>query len=129
MATEVAKGTVWAGLTDNDDVANAAAEGGAVRAVLPDQQPDGLGTLTVPCTVALVAGAKHPAAAKKLVDYLLSAEVEKRLIDAKFARYSVREGGDSAGGPVKRMNVDYREVANVLRRAASSAHAILVGRE
>jgi iron(III) transport system substrate-binding protein len=128
VATEAAKGTVGAGLTDNDDVDNAAAEGGNVRAVLPDQGPGGIGTLTIPCTVALVAGAKHPEDAKKLVDYLLSAEVEKRLIDAKFARYSVREGGADAE-KVKRMNVDYGEVARNLRRAASSAHAILVGRE
>jgi iron(III) transport system substrate-binding protein len=130
VATEAAKGTVWAGLTDNDDVANAAAEGGHLGALVPDQAEGQIGTLTIPCTVALVAGAKHPEDAKKLVDYLLSAEVEKRLIDAKFARYSVREGGgDADAEKVKRMNVDYNEVAKVLRRAASSAHAILVGRE
>ena len=129
VATEVAKGTILAGLTDNDDVANAAAEGGKIRAVVPDQGPGGQGTLTIPCTVALVAGAKHPQDAKKLVDYLLSAEVEKRLIDANFARYSVRESRASDVEDVKRMSVDYREVAKVLRRASSSAHSILVGRE
>ena len=128
VATEAARGTVLAGLTDNDDVENMAREGGAVRMVLPDQQPGQRGTLTIPCTVALVAGAKHPEDAKKLVDYLLSAEVEKRLIDARFARYSVRPG---AGGSdtVKSMDVDYREVSKVLTRAANSAEAILVGRE
>jgi iron(III) transport system substrate-binding protein len=121
VANEVAKGTVWAGLTDNDDVDNAAREGGPIRAVLPDQKT--FGTLTIPCTAALVAGAKHPAAAKKLVDYLLSAETENRLIDAKFASYSVR----NQSSELKSMQVDYREVAKVLPQASHDAHAILVG--
>ena len=131
VATEVARGTVWAGLTDNDDVENVAREGGAVRMVLPDQKPGGAGTLTIPCTVALVKGAPHAEDAKKLIDYLLSAEVERRLIDANFARYSVRAGGGDAAGSdrVRPMEVDYRAAARILPEAAKSAEAILVGRE
>ena len=123
VAAEVARGTVWVGLTDNDDVDNVAREGGAIRAILPDQGT--VGTLTIPCTAALVAGAPHPEPAKKLIDYLLSPEVERRMIDAKFARYSVRAGP----GELKPMAVDYRDVAKVLERAANQAHAILSGRE
>lgn len=135
VAAEVGRGTVWVGLTDNDDLSHAASGGARIEGVLPDQQHGGAGTLTIPCTVALVAGGKNPEGAKKLIDYLLSAEVEERLIDAKFARYSVRDdegASDEARGAVdsvKPMNVDYRQVAKVLPRAARSAHAILVGRE
>ncbi len=121
VASEVSKGTVWVGLTDNDDVDNVAREGGSIKAVLPDQ--NGYGTLTIPCTVGLVAGSKHADAANKLVDYLLSAEVEKRLVDAKFASATVRGGS----GELKSMRVDYREVAKTLDRVANEAHAILVG--
>jgi iron(III) transport system substrate-binding protein len=121
VAAEVSTGTVWVGLTDNDDVDNVSREGGSIRAVLPDQKA--YGTLTIPCTVALVAGSKHTDAAKKLVDYLLSAEVEKRLVDAKFASATVRGGS----GELKAMQVDYRDVAKVLDRAANDAHAILTG--
>jgi iron(III) transport system substrate-binding protein len=121
VANEVAKGTVLAGLTDNDDVDNAAREGGKIAALLPDQKT--FGTLTIPCTVSLVAGAQHPEAAKKLIDYLLSAQTEKRLIDAKFAGYSVRS--ESKG--LTSMKVDYREVARVLPHACDDANAILVG--
>ena len=124
VASELAKGTISVGLTDNDDVENVAREGAPVRMVLPDQKS--YGTLTIPCTAALVAGAKHPDAAKKLIDHLLSAEVERQLIDAKFARYSVRAGAADA---VKSMLADYREVAKVLPRASNEAHATLVGRE
>ena len=124
VAAEVGRGTVLAGLTDNDDVDNVLREGGAVRAVLPDQKT--VGTLTIPSTAALVKGAKHPDAAKKLIDYLLSKEVEQQLIDAKFARYSVRAGAPES---VKPMQVDYRAVAEVLPGASTEAHSILVGRE
>ena len=127
VADEVGKGTVWVGLTDNDDVENVQKAGGKVRMVLPDQGPDGQGTLTIPCTVGLVAGAKHPEPARKLIDYLLSKEVERKLIEAKFGRYPVRGGqGDEA---VKTMDVDYRAVAKVLPKAVQQATDILEGRK
>ena len=50
VATQVAAGAVWVGLTDNDDVDNVLREG-KVRMV-PDQREGGGGTLTIPCTVA-----------------------------------------------------------------------------
>ena len=123
VAAEVAKGTVWVGLTDNDDVDNVAREGGKIQAVLPDQKT--IGTLTIPCTAALVSGAKNAESARKLIDYLLSAEVERRLIDARFAGYSVR----ADGAALNVMRVDYAKAAAALERAANEAHAILVGRE
>lgn len=123
VAAEVARGTILVGLTDNDDVENMTREGGHLRIVLPDQQT--VGTLTIPCTAALVAGGKHPDAAKRLIDYLLSAEVERKLIDVKFALSSVR--APTSDG-IKSMDVDYREVAKALPRATASAHAILAGK-
>ena len=97
----ITEGQIWAGLTDNDDVINAQQEGGKIAMRLPDQ--DGIGTLTVPTTVALVAGAKRAENARKLIDYLLSEEVEKKLMAANFARYSVRAGPQE----IKAMQVDY----------------------
>ena len=102
-------------------------ENGKLDMILPDQAENQFGTLTIPCTVALVSGAKHPDAAKKLIDYLLSPEVEKVLLDAKFARYSVfaAEGADR----VKAMPVSYADVAKNLQRAVELALGILEGRE
>ncbi len=59
VAEQVAAGTLVAGLTDNDDIANAKANHEPIEAVLPDQQSDG--TLLIPTTVALVkrCGAPH----------------------------------------------------------------------
>ena len=122
VADLVSKGTAWAGLTDNDDFEAAHAQGTTINMMLPDQET--FGTLMIPTTVGLVAGAKHSEDAKKLIDYLLSPEVERKLIEAKFAGWSVR------GTPnVKAMDVDYREVARVMPQAVRRATAILEGRD
>ncbi len=124
VAQAVADGSVDAGLTDNDDVAAASANGGTIDPILPDQPA--FGTLMVPATVGLVTGTKNAGAAKRLVDFLLSRDVEQKLLDAKFVGWSVR---DATAGKVKGMEVDYREVAKVLPRAVREATAILEGRE
>jgi iron(III) transport system substrate-binding protein len=122
VAEAVGLGQLRAGLTDNDDCAAVTREGGKLEMVLPDQ--DGQGTLMIPTTVGLVTGTKRSDQAKKLVDYLLSAEVEQKLIDAKFAGWSVRRPND-----VKAIQVDYREVARAMPGAVRRAAAILEGRE
>ena len=127
VAEYVGTGQMWAGLTDNDDVAAMQREGGKLELVLPDQGPGQIGTLTIPCTVALVKGAKHGEAARKLVDYLLSQEVEQKLLEASFARYSVfAEPGKDA---VKGMPVRYEQVAKNMKAAVELAMKVLEGRE
>jgi iron(III) transport system substrate-binding protein len=135
VAEAVARGDVRIGLTDNDDVAAVQRNGGTIRATLPDQ--DTIGTLAIPTTVALVAGAKNPEPAKRLIDYLLSAEVERNLIEADFAGWSVRDDGapttmataTSRPAAIRTMDVDYRAVARALPEAVQTATAILEGRE
>lgn len=57
VADSVGQGTVWAGLTDNDDADAAIKEGGKLDAFPADQDgPDAKGTLVIPCSVALVTG-------------------------------------------------------------------------
>lgn len=123
VAEQVGRGTMQVGLTDNDDCSATLREGGLLKMVLPDQET--IGTLMIPTTVGLTGPPKHRLrAAGELVNYLLSAEVEQRLIDAKFAQWSVR----SETG-VKGMDVDYREVARIMPQAVRRATAILEGRE
>lgn len=126
-AQQVGSGNYCIGLTDNDDVANLEAAGGDVRAILPDQGDGEMGTLTIPTTVALVAGRPQNEATRKLADFLLSAQTEQRLFDAKFAAYSVRAA--EGGRAVKSMNVDYAQVARMLPEAVRRATALLEGRE
>lgn len=125
VAQQVAAGLLSAGLTDNDDCDAAAAMPGKLRTFIPDQGADAMGTLTIPTTVALVNGAPGDrAAAERLVDYLLSAEVESKLIERRFARYSVR----APDREIRALPVDYAEVARKLPEAVRRATAILEGR-
>ena len=125
VVRQIAAGTMSVGLTDNDDVDAAIREGAkdlkwAAAATRKDP-----GTLAIPCTVGLIKGAKNDAAAKKLIDYLLSRDVEDKLIAAKFAKLSVR--GDGGGVPL--LKIDYREVAKMMPRAVETSRKILEGRE
>ena len=75
----VARGEYAWGLTDTDDANGGVEDGFPVKWLLPDQQDGGLGTLVIPNTIALIKGGPHAAAGKKLIDYLLSPDVERQL--------------------------------------------------
>lgn len=86
VAVGVGQGQFAVGLTDTDDAFAEIDAGHPVAIVYPDADapPDSdRGTLFIPNTVALIKGAPHPAAAKKLIDYLLSPAVEAKLARSK----------------------------------------------
>lgn len=102
VADMVVKGLTDVGVTDTDDVFLRKTEGRSIESVLPDQ--DGIGTLVIPATVTLIKGAPHPIEAKRLIDYLLSKEVEAAL--ARHAGHMpVRpaENVAGAGSPNRRL--------------------------
>ena len=77
----VARGDVSVGLTDTDDVNVALEAKQPVAMILPDR--DGIGVPVMPNMVSLIAGAPHPDEGRRLIDYLLSAEVERRLAESE----------------------------------------------
>jgi iron(III) transport system substrate-binding protein len=114
----VVSGEVAFGLTDTDDANEAIKEGAAVEVVYPDQ--DGFGTLVMPTTVIMLRGAPHAEPAKKLVDYLLTAEVERRMAESA-AHMPLRAGVATppnvrAVGDIRSMAVDYARVASEMER-------------
>ncbi|MBI1746742.1 MAG: extracellular solute-binding protein [Acidobacteria bacterium] len=86
----VADGEVKIGFTDTDDVTVAIRSGKPVKMIFPDQ--DAVGTLLIPNTIALIKGAPRPDNGKKLIDYLLSREVEESLAQLDSAQIPVRDG-------------------------------------
>jgi iron(III) transport system substrate-binding protein len=122
----VARGDVKVGLTDTDDV-NVAMEGGQpVAMVLPDR--DGLGVPVMPNMVSLIANAPHAAEGRALIDYLLSADVERQLAQSDAVQIPLHAGvpGPKNIPPIdsfKPMTLDYAKAANrvedVTRRLAS----------
>ena len=79
----VASGDYAWGLTDTDDANGAVVDGYPVKWHFPDQAEGEEGTLIIPNTVALIEGAPHSDAAKQLIDYLLSPEVEEILAQSR----------------------------------------------
>jgi iron(III) transport system substrate-binding protein len=124
VAESVARGDLLAGLCDNDDYSDSSTNVGKLAGVLPDQGPDDDGTLAMPCTAGLVANCPHPELAKKLIDYLLSAQTDRNLIDAHFAWCSTRD----TSGKGKFMKIDYPVVARAMPLAIREGTAILEGR-
>lgn len=85
----VASGAAALGLTDSDDFFVAVDEGRAVQ-MLPYRLDDG-STICIPNTVAIIAGTDQPDAARRLVDYLLSAETELALAKSKSRQIPLGE--------------------------------------
>jgi iron(III) transport system substrate-binding protein len=127
VVKQIAGGNFAVGLTDNDDIDSMIADGGKLSGV-PANLRDHSGALAIPCTVGLVAGAKHDAQAKRLIDYLLSSEVEGKMRAARFIVRSARLEPTSRP-MLPLMQVDYVEVAKMMPRAVDLARKILEGRE
>lgn len=114
----VREGECAFGWTDTDDV-NVAREGGyPVAAVYPDA--DGVGTLLVPNTVAILASAPHGDAARRFVDWVLRPEIEAELARSRSAQVPVRASvprPENVVGPdqFKAMEVDLLEVGKSIR--------------
>jgi iron(III) transport system substrate-binding protein len=86
VAQAVGGGDLAFGITDTDDAIGEVDKGMPVVLVYPDQHPAGLGTLFIPNTLAIIRGAPHPEAARRLVDYLLSPPVETGLAQGESAQ-------------------------------------------
>jgi iron(III) transport system substrate-binding protein len=116
-------------MTDSDDVAAARARGDTVEMLFPGLASEG--TLLIPNTVAQVAGAPHPEEARRLIDYLLSPEVELALARAPGAQIPLRAGlpWPDALPPratLRVMEVDFERVADHLPEAVSFCREVFV---
>ena len=115
-ADEVAKGLARFALVDSDDVYSRQKQGQAVDGSYPDQEAGGLGCFIVPNAVLLIKGAPHPDSARKLIDYLLSRETEKKLAYSDAAQIPLHPGVDTPShvphiDTLRVMAVDYAVVA------------------
>lgn len=86
----VAEGRIPVAWTDTDDYHVARLKGFPVACVFPDQEEGGWGAMLIPNTVALIKGGPNPENGKKLIDYIVSREVEALLAAARSAQIPVR---------------------------------------
>ena len=112
----VAAGRYDFSLVDSDDAVSRLRQGAPVVMVYPDQGENGIGCFIVPNVAMLVQGATHPDAARKLIDYLVSRETERKLAFADCAQIPLHPGVQiptelKPMEEIKAMPVDYAEVA------------------
>jgi iron(III) transport system substrate-binding protein len=115
VAVAVAEGKIDVGLTDTDDALGLLDKGYPLRMVYLDQPTQG--TLFLPNTLALIKNAPHAENGKKLIDFLLSPEIESRLAAGPSGQIplnpevNVERLRIATPATVKAMEVDYRAVA------------------
>jgi len=124
----VARGDVLVGLTDTDDVNVAIEAKQPVAMVLPDR--DGIGVPVMPNMVSLVAGAPHADEGKRLIDYLLSPEVERKLAESEAVQIPLHADvpGPKNIPPIssfKAMTLDYAKAATRVEDVTKRLAAIL----
>jgi iron(III) transport system substrate-binding protein len=116
----VARGEFAFSLVDSDDVVSRSQQHEPVEMVYPDQGPDEIGCFIVPNAALLIAGAPHPDSGKKLIDYLLLKETERKLAFSDAAQIPLHPG--VAMPPylrpmesIKVMKANYAEIAAKLQ--------------
>jgi iron(III) transport system substrate-binding protein len=87
VAEGVAAGQFDVGITDTDDAIEEVSAGKPVAIIFPDREGNQdhprLGTLFIPNTIAILKGSPNPEGARKLVDFVLSAEIEGQLAESE----------------------------------------------
>jgi iron(III) transport system substrate-binding protein len=124
----VVRGEVKVGLTDTDDVNVAIEQGAPIGMALPDK--DGLGVPVLPNMVSMMAGSPHPEEAHKLIDYLLSRDVEQQLARSEAVQIPLHAGvpGPSripAIDTFKPMPVDFAKAAERVEEVTGRLARIL----
>lgn len=116
----VAAGEFEFSLVDSDDAVNRMRQGKPVEMICPDQGEGEPGCLILPNAVVPIRGAPHPEAARKLVDYLLSPDTERKLAFADCAQIPLHPGVETPPDvpkldQLRTMPVDYGVVARKLQ--------------
>ncbi len=119
----VGAGRLAFALTDTDDAIAERDAGRPVRIVFPDAGAGEVGTLLLPNTLALVRDCPHPEAGRRLVDYLLSPEVEGRLAAGPAAQVPLHPAAarpSRVGGleTMRPMAVDFTQAARAFSAAS-----------
>ena len=128
----VANGDVPCGLTDTDDASVAVKEGKKVAVVYLDQEEGGLGTLVIPNSIMLLAGAPNAENGKKLIDWALSPEVEEALAAGTSVQMPLNPAVKTPDGvrtiaSVKPMKVDWNVAASKREKVSKLLADIFLG--
>jgi iron(III) transport system substrate-binding protein len=115
---------VAVGITDTDDALEAIKDSKPVVMIFPDRdapKDSKMGTLFIPNTLCILKDCPNPDGARKLVDYLLSPDVEKRLAESDSHQIPLNPKAKASLPPqmetprtVKAMEVDFEKAVDLL---------------
>lgn len=116
----VTNGEVPICITDTDDAWSSIVNNHPVKMLFPDQKTTG--TLVIPNTVCLIKNSPNQGNAKKLIDFLLSVEVEEQLAQSKSAQIPLRPINNLPKHidemlRIKRINVDFEMASKQVNEA------------
>ena len=111
------------GITDTDDALEEIKDGSPVAMIFPDRdaaKDSKMGTLFIPNSLGIIKGSPNSDGARKLVDYLLSKEVEEQLAESDSHQVPLNPEIKEPKLPpemkkldsVKRMDVDFARAAD-----------------
>jgi iron(III) transport system substrate-binding protein len=123
VALDVARGRLAWGITDTDDAMIEVDKKGPVEIIYPDQNEGELGTLFIPNTLCIIRGGPNEENARRLIDYLLSTEIEDRLAEGPSAQFPVIDGAEAKSRaapdePIRWMKADFEAAADQWDTAA-----------
>jgi iron(III) transport system substrate-binding protein len=126
VARQVAAGELAMGLTDTDDAMVEINRASDVRIVYLDTGPDEMGTLFIPNTVCAIKGGPHPLAARRLIAFLVTLDVERLLAECPSRQIPLNPAfeGDlpvKRPGEIPAMTVDFGAAADLWDKAAAFA--------
>jgi len=127
VAVGVGAGQYAVGLTDTDDAIAEVEAGRPVDIVFPDRDRpagDRMGTLFIPNTVMLIKGAPNPDGGRRLIDFLLSTEIEGKLAETASHQIPLNPKVKATlpvaietPRTVKPMQVDWEKAADLWKEA------------
>lgn len=123
VAQAVAAGRLDFGITDTDDAMIELESGMPVTIIYPDQGEGQMGTLFIPNTLAVVQGTPNTAAAERLVEFLLSPQVEGTLAAGQSAQIPLNRAVDvplrvETPQTIRAMDIDFQAAADKWETAA-----------
>jgi iron(III) transport system substrate-binding protein len=123
---------VVVGMTDTDDAMDEVRKGRDVAIVFPDGAGPArgrMGTLFIPNTLAILKDCPNPEGAKRLVDFLLSPEIEARLAESDSCQIPLNPQVKAKLPPqiqtprtVRPMDVDFEKAADLLDKVQAFLH-------
>jgi iron(III) transport system substrate-binding protein len=132
VAQGVANGDFAVGMTDTDDAIIELHAKKPIAVVFPDAE--GIGTLYLPNTVALVNKSRNPLAAHQLIEFLLRPETEKRLAEGGGFQIPLNPAVQAAlpatilrPSQTRAMSVSFDDAANAWEHTQTALRELFAG--